>query len=79
MQAVAYWGMNSYKILRSTGRYIVLITHTDGTRSWSQWFTNKAQARAWIAEQTTGLATPDASASPGVPASASRCRLSPER
>ncbi|HLJ05770.1 MAG TPA: hypothetical protein VKT26_05835 [Acetobacteraceae bacterium] len=44
--------MDRYKILRSMGRFIVLITRTDGTRRWSPWFADKTQAQAWIAEQT---------------------------
>jgi hypothetical protein len=50
--------MESYKILRSTGRYIVLITHADGTRGWSPWFADKRQAQAWIVQQTAGLPSP---------------------
>ena len=50
--------MDNYKILRSTGRYIVLITRTDGTRRWSPWFANKSQAQSWIVQQTANL--PDA-------------------
>lgn len=42
--------MDSYKILRSTGRFIVLITRADGTRRWSPWFASKILAQAWIAE-----------------------------
>jgi hypothetical protein len=53
-------GMDDYKILRSTGRYVVLITHADGTRRWSQWFASKVQAKAWIAEQTTDVGDTDA-------------------
>jgi hypothetical protein len=44
--------MDNYKILRATGRYIVLITSRDGKRSWSPWFADKAQAQEWIAQQT---------------------------
>lgn len=44
--------MDGYRILRSTGRFIVLITRADGTRRWSPWFVDKNQAQAWIAEQT---------------------------
>ncbi len=47
--------MDSYQILRTTGRYIVLITHADGTRRWSPWFANKIQAEAWIVQQTIRL------------------------
>jgi hypothetical protein len=45
-------GMDSYKIVRGTGRYIVLITHADGTRSWSRWFASRVQAETWVVEQT---------------------------
>jgi hypothetical protein len=45
-------GMDSYKIVRGTGRSIVLITHADGTRSWSQWFAGKLQAETWVVEQS---------------------------
>lgn len=49
-------GMNSsYSILRSTGRYIVLVTRENGTREWSPWFDMKANAQAWIVKQTMGL------------------------
>ena len=44
--------MDTYKILRSTDRYIVLITNRDGKRSWSPWFANKIQAQSWIVQQT---------------------------
>jgi hypothetical protein len=44
--------MDRYRILRGTGRFIVLITRADGTRRWSPWFANKIQAQAWITEQT---------------------------
>lgn len=44
--------MDTYKILRATDGYIVLITNRDGKRSWSPWFANKAQAQSWIIEQT---------------------------
>jgi hypothetical protein len=47
--------MDTYRILRSTGRYIVLITRADGTRRWSAWFASKRQAQAWIVQQTAGL------------------------
>lgn len=47
--------MDSYRILRSTGRYVVLITRRDGKRRWSPWFSNKTQAEAWIVQQTKTL------------------------
>jgi hypothetical protein len=47
--------MDSYKIVRNTGRYIVLTTQADGTRRWSPWFANKLQADTWIVQQTTFL------------------------
>ncbi|HTI80068.1 MAG TPA: hypothetical protein VL614_06415 [Acetobacteraceae bacterium] len=47
--------MEGYRILRSAGRFIVLITRADGTRRWSPWFANKIQAQAWIAEQSSHL------------------------
>ena len=49
-------GMDSnYSILRSTGRYIVLVTRKGGGREWSPWLDEKAQARAWILKETMGL------------------------
>ncbi len=48
--------MVTYSILRSTGRYIVLVTDAAGTRRWwSQWFASKVQAQAWIDQQSKTL------------------------
>jgi hypothetical protein len=47
--------MDSYKIVRNTGRYIVLTIHADGMRRWSPWFANKLQAETRIVQQTKFL------------------------
>lgn len=47
--------MDSYRILRSMGRYVVLVTRADGKRRWSPWFANKLQAEAWIVQQINTL------------------------
>ena len=60
--------MDSYKILRSTGRYVVLVARADGTRRWSPWFANKLQADAWIVQQTEALPNAADSSAPQAPA-----------
>jgi hypothetical protein len=48
--------MAGFRILRSTDRYIVLVTDAAGTRRWwSPWFASKEQAQAWIDQQSKTL------------------------
>lgn len=45
------------RILRSSGRYVALVTHASGTREWSPWFEKKLLAEGWIVKQTMGVSS----------------------
>lgn len=50
-------GVATYKIERARlaegDRFVVMVSHEDGTTTWSPWFEHKSQAERWIVEQTT--------------------------
>ena len=50
------YGVATYKIERARlaegDRFVVLVSHEDGTTTWSPWFEHKSEAELWIVEQT---------------------------